>query len=314
MREQIKEMELELLQYHKSNAALDLMIGELRLKKEGMQKEASELEGKANEGDLMLARVQADLQDTVAKVDDPKALKSSVSELYRRHVHGVGLKSGESVAASSASESDRQKEFSRQREYLEKNLEGLKRKLMKDMKMYRTDRSRLLRENTTLTGEINALRRELRGLQQETTCTDLGLAPPAARPALPIGTRTMSLGGIVSRPPSDRALTGTSRELTVSGRPSGRPGSGRSRRLLGAGATAASTDLVPVAAPEARVREAEIQRATVLQLRERLAKLRDVVSADPGLGRSFAEGEVSAAMRRPESRGSLPPLDASGTM
>ncbi len=28
MREQLKEMELELLQYHKSNAALDLMIGQ----------------------------------------------------------------------------------------------------------------------------------------------------------------------------------------------------------------------------------------------------------------------------------------------
>lgn len=28
MRDQMKEMEVELLQYHKSNAALDLMIGE----------------------------------------------------------------------------------------------------------------------------------------------------------------------------------------------------------------------------------------------------------------------------------------------
>ena len=67
MREQLKEMEVELLQYHKSNAALDLMIGthpagfvcvalqhalllrrdaslsvcagELKLKKEGMQRD-----------------------------------------------------------------------------------------------------------------------------------------------------------------------------------------------------------------------------------------------------------------------------------
>ena len=32
-------MELELLQYHKSNAALDLMIGEMRLKRDGVARE-----------------------------------------------------------------------------------------------------------------------------------------------------------------------------------------------------------------------------------------------------------------------------------
>ena len=37
MKEQIKEMDRELEQYHKSNAALDLMIGELRQKLDGMQ-------------------------------------------------------------------------------------------------------------------------------------------------------------------------------------------------------------------------------------------------------------------------------------
>ena len=39
MANQIKEMDMELEQYHKSNAGLDLMIGELRLKMEGMQRE-----------------------------------------------------------------------------------------------------------------------------------------------------------------------------------------------------------------------------------------------------------------------------------
>ena len=32
MRKQVEEMDLELEQYHKSNSALDLMIGDLRLK------------------------------------------------------------------------------------------------------------------------------------------------------------------------------------------------------------------------------------------------------------------------------------------
>lgn len=39
MRKQIEEMDLELEQYHKSNRALNLMIAELKLKLDGLNKE-----------------------------------------------------------------------------------------------------------------------------------------------------------------------------------------------------------------------------------------------------------------------------------
>ncbi len=42
MRSQMKEMDLELGQYHTSSNTLELMIGELKLKMEGMQREFRE--------------------------------------------------------------------------------------------------------------------------------------------------------------------------------------------------------------------------------------------------------------------------------
>ena len=71
MREQLKEMEVELLQYHKSNAALDLMIGELKLKKEGMQRDndgvLSQLSEATSHVDRIRADVYAALKPSVAK-------------------------------------------------------------------------------------------------------------------------------------------------------------------------------------------------------------------------------------------------------
>ena len=61
MREQLKEMEVELLQYHKSNAALDLMIGELKLKKEGMMKDSDEVGRQLSDAVAHRERITADV-------------------------------------------------------------------------------------------------------------------------------------------------------------------------------------------------------------------------------------------------------------
>merc|ERR1712100_250440 len=55
---------------------------------------------------------------------------------------------------------DLQQEYSRQREYLERSVVGLKRKMLKDAKMQKSDYMRLMRENVVLTKEINQLRRD----------------------------------------------------------------------------------------------------------------------------------------------------------
>lgn len=58
-----------------------------------------------------------------------------------------------------------EREAARQREYLEKTVDGLKRKLAKDSELHRTDNLRIMQENTALIKEINELRREIRSLK-----------------------------------------------------------------------------------------------------------------------------------------------------
>merc|ERR1712070_934271 len=116
MRQQIEEMDQELEQYHKSNAALDLMIGELRLKMDGMQREINEQREQLGQGDSLIRRFRSDLHECVQYLSDHKALKRSVTALYKKYVQDQG-------AADPGVEADVQREYNRQREYLERSVE-----------------------------------------------------------------------------------------------------------------------------------------------------------------------------------------------
>ena len=64
-------------------------------------------------------------------------------------------------------DSDIQREYNRQRDYLEKSVENLKKKLLKDSDVHRQDNTRVLQENVQLIIEINNLRREIDYLKRE---------------------------------------------------------------------------------------------------------------------------------------------------
>lgn len=59
-------------------------------------------------------------------------------------------------AASAPLKEDIEAEYNHQREYLEKTVDGLKRKLKKDSGMLRGDNLRILHENTALLKEVRA--------------------------------------------------------------------------------------------------------------------------------------------------------------
>ena len=184
-------MDQELEQYHKSNAALDLMIGELRLKMEGMQKEMDEQQEQLGEGEGLMHRFRTDLHGCVQRMQDYKALKASITTLYKKYVtleyHSAG-----------SGEADVQREYNRQREYLEKSVESLKRKLAKDMEMHRNDNLRLMRESVVLTKEINQLRRELKVMHQERAGQGMPEEPTWAGPMPPAKGRNSRSGSSLS--------------------------------------------------------------------------------------------------------------------
>merc|ERR1711898_56130 len=75
LRRQVEEMDLELEQYHKSNAALDLMIGELRLKLDGMSKELSQQKSLIKAGESYSRKFRRYLAMCAAGVEDQNDLK-----------------------------------------------------------------------------------------------------------------------------------------------------------------------------------------------------------------------------------------------
>ncbi|RLN86703.1 hypothetical protein BBJ28_00010446 [Nothophytophthora sp. Chile5] len=159
MKTQIEEMDAELEQYHKSNAALDLMIGELRLKMDGMQKELNLQAAQVALGKSLMHQVQTDLLGCAQLLDNKKALKGAVMALNKKYEDGV---------TPDAKEPNSQAEYNRQREYLEKEVESLKRKIMKGMTISESELHRLQRENAILTTQVNELRREFHNVRMQT--------------------------------------------------------------------------------------------------------------------------------------------------
>jgi cilia- and flagella-associated protein 57 len=184
----VQEMDEELQRYHKANAALDLTIGEQRLRGEGLQAEVLRQRTELGKCHRAAAKFRHDLHDVAQsiqvcpahqlstwvslslpplvlletkqnaeRVQDPKELKDKIKLMYEHHV----------TTPVQASEVDDgvQLEYQRQRDYLEKTVKSLKNKLEKDYQLHRTDNLRIMQENVALLKEINELRREIKQLR-----------------------------------------------------------------------------------------------------------------------------------------------------
>ena len=234
LRDQLKEMEMELLQYHKSNAALDLMIGDLKMKRDGMAGEVRKLRSELAIRDDKLIEVGRDVSAVYQCLNDVKTLKNTMVHLYRKFIYGDrtslaltmtqgsggGLSGGgkkESLAKSLSTHGlsvlppgvnleDLQSELTHQRQHLERGVDGLKRRIEKEEATAGQDRSRLLRENSVLTQEINDLRRDvkyLHGQLEQTLNNAASSSSSAPPPPLPTasatsGRRTTAVFGVTT--------------------------------------------------------------------------------------------------------------------
>lgn len=80
-----------------------------------------------------------------------------VALLFQRYCSGA--------AKGPAADADVGREYGRQREYLERTVEGLKHKLAKDSSGAHTEQLRLMSDNCALLREVNELRREVKALR-----------------------------------------------------------------------------------------------------------------------------------------------------
>merc|ERR1711971_260205 len=134
-------------------------IKELQTTQSSLQEEIVSQKKKKIDCQTMIKRFKTDLHESVQFIQDPKQLKDSVGALYKKYVPN-GVKKQEL-------DPDIQREYGRQREYLEKSVDSLKKKLLKDSDVHRSDNMRILQENVGLIREINDLRREIEYLKRE---------------------------------------------------------------------------------------------------------------------------------------------------
>merc|ERR1719221_193617 len=159
MKKQIQAMDADLEDYHRKNKQLQVNIQQLTSKQKSLQQEIVTQRKKMLESQTIIKRFKTDLHEAIQYIQEPKLLKDSVSNLHKKYVPN-GIKKQELDA-------DIQREYNRQRDYLEKSVESLKRKLLKDSDVHRQDNTRILQENVQLIREINDLRKEIDFLKKE---------------------------------------------------------------------------------------------------------------------------------------------------
>merc|ERR1712113_1379 len=134
-------------------------IDQLQVKQKSLQEEIVLQRKKMTDCQTVIKRFKTDLHECVQFIQEPKQLRDSAMALYKKYVpHGI---------KKQELDSDIQREYNRQTDYLEKSVESLKRKLLKDSDVHRQDNTRILQENVALIREINDLRREIDYLKRE---------------------------------------------------------------------------------------------------------------------------------------------------
>ncbi|KAI8472173.1 MAG: hypothetical protein J3K34DRAFT_519934 [Monoraphidium minutum] len=292
MRQIVSAMDAELERYHKSNAGLDLAIQSLKLKKTGLQSEVLQQRGSKSEVTARLDKVIRDIAELSPVIQDPKALKDKAKALFQRHCGGAALADAPDDAVAS--------EHARQRQYLERTVDGLKKKLAADGEAHRLEGLHVMSQNVALIREINELRREIKA-------SDLGRALKA--PA--VAGRVVGRGSLASLsssyasagaagkprpPPGGAAAAAAPRGLSSVGSSGagGKPQAGVAGSCDQAGGPGAAA-AVAAAAAEAEAAgarlEVEMQAALIERLRAELdSKVGVIRSLAAGAGGGGAGG------------------------
>lgn len=140
MREQIANMNSEIIHFKGTNDNMNLIVKDLVSKRNGMEKQVGEL-NKDESGNLnYIKSFEYDISDMYQNyISEYKPLKSKIIELYRKYLQQNNTKQMEGI--------DQQKEFIKQRAHLESTVKGLKEKFKKSIELHEADNKRIMIQN-----------------------------------------------------------------------------------------------------------------------------------------------------------------------
>ena len=158
LKEQTAKMDQELKHFRRVNDSLQLIVEDLRMRQDGMDKEIQTQNDLILEDEKFFKKFSEDVSDCYqvqgAGNADLKQLKEAVLILHRKYI--------KEELKNEVSEADQQKEYANQRKYLENTVNSLKKKLHTDSDAHRKDNIKLMKENAFLIQQINELTNEIR--------------------------------------------------------------------------------------------------------------------------------------------------------
>jgi hypothetical protein len=88
------------------------------------------------------SKFRTDLHECIDYIQEPNKLKEMIKELYKKHV--------DIHVQEVTIDTDLQREYNRQREYLERSVGSLKKQLSKESEKHRSDTQKIMQENVAL--------------------------------------------------------------------------------------------------------------------------------------------------------------------
>lgn len=157
MREKIKDMDNELERFHKSNAALDTLIGDLRSKIDALQVEvrAKRMTAKTLENTIDTCR--SDVQSAVTHIQTHPLLVQAVKVIVENY--------GSMENVRPRIDPEVEEEYARHKEYLQRTIQELKQALEEGSIHHMTTNNQIRQNNMSLINEINAQRESNRQLK-----------------------------------------------------------------------------------------------------------------------------------------------------
>lgn len=179
LKKKIWHMEVEFTSHRKTNERLELQLREMREKLRSARQQINCEIQRSKRCQQLLRKIRIDIFDVSGLIQEPSALKTAVKELYHKY------SAGEEFARSRKADLDVQCELMRQKDYLEKTVESLRKKIQRDTSPDDEDLKRMTKDNSTLIVEVNALREELKEARKHILHMEsvLGLTREHVQPA-----------------------------------------------------------------------------------------------------------------------------------
>ncbi|KAK6624804.1 hypothetical protein RUM44_011668 [Polyplax serrata] len=155
-KEEILDMETELANLKKINSSLELQVTELKEKIAGTEKEVINFERLQNSSSVTLKQMKIDIYSLYQELTDYKKLKDGIMKLYHKY-----NRDDVTVSKDMYGDTDAQRDFVIQREFLEKTILALRSTLDKSQQN-KTDRRKVLQDNVILLEELNNIRKQMK--------------------------------------------------------------------------------------------------------------------------------------------------------